>query len=136
MENNVKSYRKPYVRPVKATWWTDRGFYIAYMIRESTSVMAVFAALELLYLSLVPTQTCVGFLSNPLVILLNLIALAAVIFHTYTWFNLMPKAVRMFATRQPTDTKLLPEILVSGALWVGAAGSFVVIILAFLLSGK
>ena len=44
MENEVKSYRKPYVRPVKANWWTDRSFYIAYMLREGTAVWAVLVA--------------------------------------------------------------------------------------------
>ena len=97
MENEVKSYRKPYVRPVKANWWTDRSFYIAYMLREGTAVWAVLVALELLVLSF-PGTNVDAVLSNPLMIIINLISLVAVLFHAFTWFNVMPKAVRMFAT--------------------------------------
>ena len=42
----------------------------------------------------------------------------------------MPKAVRMFATKKPTDVKLIPAKLIVTGLWAGAVGSFVVIILA------
>lgn len=129
MENEVKSYRKPYVRPVKANWWTDRSFYIAYMLREGTAVRAVLVALELLVLSF-PGTNVDAVLSNPLMIIINLISLAAVLFHALTWFNLMPKAVRMFATRKPTDVKLIPAKLIVTGLWAVAVGSFVVIILA------
>lgn len=130
MENNVKSYRKPYVRPVKANWWTDRGFYIAYMIREATAVLAVVVALELLVLSCMSQESIVAFLKNPLVILVNILSLASVMYHTITWFNLMPKAVRMFATKKPTDTKLIPAKLIISAEWIGATVAFAVIIVA------
>ena len=130
MENNVKSYRKPYVRPVKANWWTDRGFYIAYMIREATAVLAVVVALELLVLSCMSQESIVAFLKNPLVILVNILSLASVMYHTITWFNLMPKAVRMFATKKPTDTKLIPAKLIVSAEWLGAAVAFAVIVVA------
>lgn len=129
MENEVKSYRKPYVRPVKANWWTDRSFYIAYMLREGTAVWAVLVALELLVLSF-PGTNVDAVLSNPLMIIINLISLVAVLFHALTWFNLMPKAVRMFATKKPTDVKLIPAKLIVTGLWAVAVGSFVVIILA------
>lgn len=143
MDNNVKSYRKPYVQPVKANWWTDRAFYIAYMLREGTSVVALWVALELIYFALLAVlipQPLVAivyvatFIKSPIVIILNIIALVSVLYHALTWYNLMPKAVRMFLTNKPTDTKLLPEIVVTGGLWIGTVCASIVIILALCLA--
>lgn len=143
MDNNVKSYRKPYVQPVKANWWTDRAFYIAYMLREGTAVVALWVALELIYFAflavLVPIpqyamQVIASFVQNPLVILLNFVALISVLYHAYTWYNLMPKAVRMFLTNKPTDTKLLPEVVVVAALWIGTVVASIVVCLALCLA--
>ena len=143
MDNNVKSYRKPYVQPVKANWWTDRAFYIAYMLREGTSVVALWVALELIYFvllavlipqSLVASVYVAAFIKSPIVIILNIIALVSVLYHALTWYNLMPKAVRMFLTNKPTDTKLLPEIVVTGGLWIGTVCASIVIILALCLA--
>ena len=143
MDNNVKSYRKPYVQPVKANWWTDRAFYIAYMLREGTSVVALWVALELIYFALLavlipqPLAAIVyvaAFIKSPIVIILNIIALVSVLYHALTWYNLMPKAVRMFLTNKPTDTKLLPEIVVTGGLWIGTVCASIVIILALCLA--
>lgn len=143
MDNNVKSYRKPYVQPVKANWWTDRAFYIAYMLREGTSVVALWVALELIYFALLavlipqPLVAIVyvaAFIKSLIVIILNIIALVSVLYHALTWYNLMPKAVRMFLTNKPTDTKLLPEIVVTGGLWIGTVCASIVIILALCLA--
>ena len=141
MDNNVKSYRKPYVQPVKANWWTDRAFYIAYMLREGTAVVALWVALELFYLALLAVLTpqeaieyAAAFIKSPIVIILNIIALVSVLYHALTWYNLMPKAVRMFLTNNPTDTKLLPEVVVTGGLWIGTVCASIVIILALCLA--
>lgn len=143
MDNNVKSYRKPYVQPVKANWWTDRAFYIAYMLREGTAVVALWVALELIYFALLAVLTpqsleaiedVAAFIKSPIVIILNIIALVSVLYHALTWYNLMPKAVRMFLTNNPTDTKLLPEVVVTGGLWIGTVCASIVIILALCLA--
>ena len=44
-------------------------------------------------------------LRNPLVIVLNIVSLIFVIFHTITWFNLAPKAmaIRMGGKRVPSN---------------------------------
>ena len=141
MDNNVKSYRKPYVQPVKANWWTDRAFYIAYMLREGTAVVALWVALELIYFALLAVLTpqsaieyVAAFIKSPIVIILNIIALVSVLYHALTWYNLMPKAVRMFLTNNPTDTKLLPEVVVTGGRWIGTVCASIVIILALCLA--
>lgn len=140
MENNKKSFRKPYVRPVKANWWTDRAFYIAYMLREGTAFLGAWIALEFLIIIFAPTFglnpkiATVAILSNPIVILLNIISLVGVLYHAITWFNLMPKAVRVFTSGNPTNTKLIPEKLIVLAQWGGFAVASVVIIIACCLA--
>ncbi|MGL5768670.1 MAG: fumarate reductase subunit FrdC, partial [Plesiomonas shigelloides] len=54
----------------------------------------------------------VGFLQNPIVLLLNLIALGMTLLHTATWFNLAPKAQMIIIN----DEKL-PESKIVKALW-------------------
>ena len=41
------SKRKKYVRPMTATWWQKLDFYKAYMLREATSVFAVWFCIVL-----------------------------------------------------------------------------------------
>lgn len=146
--SDVKSYRKPYNPPVDNTWWTKNPFYFRYIIRELTSVMALFVGLELvlgiflfLMCNLDAEVTTVetaapylwwvnSFLGNPIIMLLNLVSLAAVLFHAVTWFALMPKAVRVFMNKNTTD--LVPESFTMGALYAALGGATVVIlILAF-----
>ena len=43
------SKRKKYVRPMTATWWQKLDFYKAYMVREATSIFAVWFCIVLLY---------------------------------------------------------------------------------------
>ena len=70
------SKRKKYVRPMTATWWQKLDFYKAYMVREATSIFAVWFCIVLLYGVLclasnpVPGLGIVdfiGFLRNPIV---------------------------------------------------------------------
>lgn len=112
-----KSTRKPYIRPVKANWWTNKGFYIAYMLREGTSVLVLLFILELLYLFAlmagindIPGAFEAGkkaqeFVQCPLVIILNILVLIATIYHAVTWFALMPKAQRLFIGNKLVDGK-------------------------------
>ncbi len=127
MEQN--SNRKPYVRPVEANWWTKKNFYIKYMLREGTCLLVLLFALEMLayYISLTTAaeedlfakaQKFAGFFSHPVTILVNLVVLAAVLFHAFTWFPLMPKALRVIVKDQKSGLyKLLDGKLVVYALF-------------------
>ena len=90
--------RKSYIRPMEG-WWLKNPFYIRYMIREATSIFVGIYALVLLtgLVSLscgeASYNSWLGAMTNPLVILFHLIALAAVIYHTITWFAVAPKVV-------------------------------------------
>ncbi len=90
--------RKPYIRPMEG-WWLKNPFYIRYMIREATSIFVAIYALVLL--TGVVSLSCgeasyngwLEAMTNPLAVLFHLLALAAVIYHTVTWFAVAPKVV-------------------------------------------
>ena len=142
--SEVKSFRKPYNPPVKKmTWWLENPFYIFYMVREGTAVLALFAVLEILFgifmlalCELTPNPSLTGvepyvwylqnFLGNPVIIALNVIILVSQLFHAVTWFALMPKAVRVFMNKNSTE--LLPEWVTKAALYLGLVGATVVIL--------
>jgi len=93
--------RKAYVRPMPSTWWKNLPFYRFYMLRAGTEVPAVWFSIELMYglfaLKHGPETWAgfVGFLQNPIVVILNIIVLAAALLHTKTWFELAPKAANI-----------------------------------------
>lgn len=84
--------RKPYVRPMTST-----GGKIAvlslYMLREGTAVPAVWFSIELIFglfaLKNGPEARAgfVDFLQNPVIVIINLITLAAALLHTKTGLN-------------------------------------------------
>jgi fumarate reductase subunit C len=90
--------RKPYVRPMPSTWWKKLPFYRFYMLREGTAVPTVWFSIVLIYGLFALKHGAeswagyIGFLQNPVVVILNLITLAAALLHTKTWFELAPKA--------------------------------------------
>jgi len=111
------------------SWWKSLPFYRFYMLREGTAIMAVWFSIELIFglfaLKHGPESWAgfVGFLQNPVVLILNLIALAAALLHTKTWFELAPKA----ATVIVKDEKLGSGPVITG-LWVVTAIVTVVIL--------
>ena len=119
------------------------------MLREGTAVMALFAVLEIVLGVFLFALCAYGdpedpdtvapymwfvqdFLSNPIVIVLNILALAAQLYHMVTWFNLMPKAVRVFMNKNSTE--LLPDYITKIGLYAAAVGGFVVVLGAALLT--
>lgn len=115
----MTSKRKPYVRETKPTWWKKLGFYRFYMMREATSIPTVWFCLVLLYgaysFSCGESQTIkfIGFLQNPLVLLLNTFALIAALFHAKTWFLLFPKSATIII-----NNKKIPDLLPVILLWL------------------
>lgn len=127
--------RKPYVREMKGDWWQKLGFYHFYIVRESTSVLQLWFSLLVLFgvfaLKGGPESwaSFVGFLSNPIVIIINIITLAATLLHTTTWFNLAPKAVSIIVG----DKKMSQEPIVKGfwALTILVTAAILAIALLF-----
>ncbi|MBB6116970.1 fumarate reductase subunit C [Rahnella inusitata] len=129
------SKRKPYVREMKANWWKSLPFYRFYMLREGTSVPAVWFSLLLLAgvfsLRNGPESWAgfVDFLQNPVVMLINLIALLAALLHTKTWFELAPKASIVIIK----DRKMGPEPVIAGFWGVTVVVTLVILAIALFL---
>ena len=121
--------RKPYVRPMTTTWWKKLPFYRVYMLREGTAVPAVWFSIELIFglfaLKNGPEAWAgfVDFLQNPVIVIINLITLAAALLHTKTWFELAPKAANIIVK----DEKMGPEPIIK-SLWAVTVVATIVIL--------
>ena len=99
------SARKPYVRPM-AGWWRKNPFFIEYMAHEGTAFFVAAYALILLASLIVLGQGAAAWdrwlagLTSPVCIAVHVLLLIAFLYHTWTWFNIMPRT--------------LPPILVNG----------------------
>lgn len=146
--SEVKSYRKPYTPKVEANWWTKNPFYTRYMLREATCLMGLFVSCEILLGIFLFAMCDLGaaeataesaapymwwinsFVGNPIVMILNLGALGATLYHAVTFFNMMPQAMRIFMNKNTTD--LVPgSFIIIGLYAALGACTLVVLVLAF-----
>ena len=123
-----------YHRPVSNTWWLKRKPYILFMIRELTSVFVAGYCIFLLTLVYKLTQgaeaygNLIAALKSPSSIVLHLITLVFVLYHTITWFNLTPKILVLYKGEEQ-----IPKALVAGVFYTGWV--VVSIVVALLILG-
>lgn len=90
--------RRPYVRPM-AGWWRKNPYFVRYMLREATAIVVALYAMWLLagLLSLAAGENAYnGWLAlqrHPLSIVLHGAGLVAMAYHTWSWFDIMPKTM-------------------------------------------
>lgn len=113
---------RPWVRPMRGWWRRDR-FFVRYMWREATALAVAAYAIVL----------CVGVvrlaqgeaawnawlqaLRSPLSLALHGVLLAAMLLHTKTWFEIMPKTMPALAIAgRPVSPKAITR-----AGWAAAA---------------
>ncbi len=122
-----------YRRRVSVWWWLQSRSYTGFVLRELTSVFVALFAIVLLWQIRALGQgpdayaRVLARLRSPLFVTLNALALAFVLFHSITWFNLAPKAmvVRLKGKR-------VPDLLVAGAnyaAWVVLSAAVAAILL-------
>ena len=86
-------------RRVSTYWWVQRWSYVAFILRELSSLFIAWFVLYLLLLVQAVSEgedAYKGFLAwskEPVVLGVNLVALFFITFHAATWFNLAPQAV-------------------------------------------
>ncbi len=111
---------KPYIRKMPATWWLQKRAYFWFMVRELTVVFMAVYCVVLLVLLYRLKQSNASFykfvgdvLQNPWSIGFHFLAFVAAMYHTITWFALVPKAmvIRM-------GEEKVPPFLLVGALWL------------------
>jgi fumarate reductase subunit C len=94
---------------VSTYWWMYRWSYLAFILRELSSLFiawfVVFTLLQIRALSQGAEryQQFQSWAKNPVVLVVNVVSLFFVVFHSITWFNLAPKAmvVRLRGQRVP-----------------------------------
>jgi fumarate reductase subunit C len=90
-------------------WWLGSWSYLAFILRELSSVAVAWFVVYLLLLVRAvgqgegQYQEFLSWSGSPGVLLVNLVSLAFVVFHALTWFNLAPQAmvVRLRGRRVP-----------------------------------
>jgi fumarate reductase subunit C len=124
------SERRPYLRAQRRHWWAHPP-YLAYTLRELCGVAAAIYALILLA-GLVcllrgpdTFEAYRRFLASPVSLLIHLLLLAAMLWHTRTWFEILPKTLPKLVWRGG----LVPQALMT-AVATAVAGACSVLLLA------
>lgn len=106
---------------VSVYWWLGERHYLKFILRELSSVFVAWFVIETLMLINAlhsGPDAYAQFLQtmqNPLLIILNVISLFFVVFHTITWFNLAPSA-----TPVRVGGKRLPDAMIAGPAYVAS----------------
>ena len=110
MTTNYTEFHPRWYRPrMSVFWWVSRRSYLIFVLRELSSVFVAWSVVFLLLLVHAVSQggrqyqQFLDLSSNPWMMALNVIALAFLVFHAITWFNLAPRAmvVRLRGKRVP-----------------------------------
>jgi fumarate reductase subunit C len=94
---------------VSTYWWLKRPSYLAFILRELSSVFVAWSVVFLLLLVRAIGQgeesyrEFLAWSARPAILLPNLVSMLFVVFHAVTWFNLAPQAmvVRLNGKRIP-----------------------------------
>jgi fumarate reductase subunit C len=116
-------------------WWLRRPAYLLFILREISSVFVAWFVVYLLFLVHAVSRGQHAYerfqhwSAHPLVVTLNVVALAFVVLHAVTWFNLSAQAVvvRMRGQRVPghwiTASNYAAWVVVSAlAAWLVLGG--------------
>jgi fumarate reductase subunit C len=123
-----------YRPPISTYWWLGKWAYVKFILRELSSLAVAWTVGLILYQA---TSSAAGpeayssfeqRMSLPLMIAINVIAFAFLLFHSITWFNLAPKAM---AVR--VGGKRVPGLLISGPqylAWIAVSAIVFYIVLS------
>lgn len=127
------SARNTYVRPM-AGWYRRNPRFMAYLLREGTSVFVALYALLLLWgLTALSGgaesyERWLAFLASPLSVLLHLVIMVAAVYHAWTWFQVAPKATPplAFGGKPITD-----RMIIGGGYAACVVVTFVILLVAW-----
>jgi fumarate reductase subunit C len=94
---------------VSTYWWLERRSYLAFILRELSSVFVVWSVVYILRLVRAVSQgdsryeRFLDWSASPAVLILNVVSLCFLVLHAITWFNLAPQAMvlRVLGKRVP-----------------------------------
>ena len=122
--------RRPYVRPMKRTWFMDHPYYRNYAIRESSALfdglycLNLFWGLMQLSKGAEAWQGWLAFQANPLMILFTVVTLGLTIYHATTYFAMTPRVLPQ------QIRKMVADNVVNKLMYAGLAAVSVVILAA------
>ena len=102
-----------------SNWWMKKKSYSLFMLRELTCVFVGGYALFLLILVACAAngqEAFIAMLNNPVSIVLHVIALPMVIYHSITWINLTPKVLIIWRGEDRVSSTLIAAVHHAG--WI------------------
>lgn len=127
------SKRRPYVRPM-AGWWKKNPYFIEYMVHEGTAFFVAAYGLVLLVglMRLAQGEAAwngwLDVLRSPLSIVFHLVLLLAMLYHSWTWFRIMP---RTLPPMRLGGKRLSANAITTAGLSAAALASLLVLALAW-----
>lgn len=106
------SNSREYIRPMPGGWWMKKTTYLAFMVRELTSLFVGGYALFLLLLASRRHDAGLfaALLDNTFLTVMQIVALPMVLYHTITWFNLTPKAMVVWRGEEKVSPLLIAGV--------------------------
>ena len=121
-----------YVRSMDG-WWRRDPYFVRYMIREwSSAFFAIYAIILLVGVYRLSQgeaaySTWLSALASPASILFHCVMLLFALYHTWTWFKVMPKTMPLIFVN---GRKLPPLAITVGGLALALGATVVVLCLA------
>ncbi len=122
-ESKYTSHRPVrYTKRVPIFWWVKKWSYLKFILRELSSVAIAVFAIELILLvsavgsGQVQYDAFLSRMQHPVSIGLHVIALAFMLLHSVTWFNLAPRAMVIRVGKN-----VVPPMVIAGtnyAAWI------------------
>ncbi len=131
--SKAASKRRPYVRPMDG-WWKKNPFFVEYMVHEGTALfVAAYAAVLLFGLVRLSQGEAawngwVDALKSPLSIIFHLAILLAMLYHSWTWFKIMP---RTLAPIMVGGKRVSAAAITTGGLAAAVLASLIILVLAW-----
>jgi fumarate reductase subunit C len=113
--------RRPFVRePSRTGWWLAQPRYVRYMLREISALFiglyAIVLVIGLLQLSRgeAAYENYLALVQGPIGLAMAVVAMLFAVYHTYTWFQVTPKAMPL-----ELAGKRIPGVFIVAAHWLG-----------------
>lgn len=123
------SKRRPYVRPMDG-WWKKNPYFVEYMVHEGTALFVAAYAFTLLVGLVRLGQGEAAWngwleaLKSPLSLAFHAVLLVAILYHTYTWFKIMPRTLPPIIVG---GKKLAPATITGGGLMAALVASLMLL---------
>jgi fumarate reductase subunit C len=111
-----------YVRSMDG-WWRRNPYFVRYMAREATAVLVAAYAFVLLIGLICLARGEAGYdawldaLSKPWSLALHVLLLVVFVYHTWSWFQIMPKTMPLLFV----EGRKVPSAVITGAGLAAAA---------------